>query len=183
MDKSNRHFLIFRMYLELYNLALAVAWTGVLLAPQWLIPVQIVNLTLELVHIGLGLVKAPLLAALMQCYARLGMCLGVLVNLQPYAPQWAFRLMVIAWGVTEIIRYCYYVFKTGKWLRYLAFIVLYPLGLVSEVAIVWTCLPYATNWIQQWFLYVGLAMYIPGFLVLYSYMWKQRRKQLKPKKV
>ncbi|CAN3371404.1 hypothetical protein DIURU_005124 [Diutina rugosa] len=169
-------------YLEVYNAASVVAWLAVLVNPDYLIPVQVVNSVLELVHIAGGLVRAPLSAALMQCYARLGMCLGVLWNQKQWAPEWAFRAMIFAWGITEVIRYTYYLVKRGTWLRYSAFIVLYPLGLISEATIAWSVLPHVTHWFQKWFLYVGLAMYLPGFVMLYSYMWKQRRKQLGPKR-
>lgn len=56
--------------------------------------------------------------------------------------------LLTAWGVTEIIRYSFYAFKQVgdapaalTWLRYTTFIVLYPLGVSSELALIWLALP------------------------------------------
>lgn len=56
--------------------------------------------------------------------------------------------LLLAWGITEIIRYPFYAMKElGDapfaliWLRYTTFIVLYPLGVSSELAMVWLALP------------------------------------------
>lgn len=56
--------------------------------------------------------------------------------------------LLLAWGITEVIRYPFYAMKElGEvpfaltWLRYTTFIVLYPLGVSSELAMVWLALP------------------------------------------
>lgn len=55
---------------------------------------------------------------------------------------------MFAWSVTEVIRYSFYALKeVGSvpavltWLRYTTFIVLYPIGVSSELAMVWLALP------------------------------------------
>ena len=56
--------------------------------------------------------------------------------------------LLLAWGVTEVIRYAFYATKELNctpyfltWLRYTTFIVLYPIGVSSELAMVWLALP------------------------------------------
>lgn len=56
--------------------------------------------------------------------------------------------LLIAWSVTEVVRYAFYASKElGSapyiitWLRYTTFIVLYPIGVSSELAMVWLALP------------------------------------------
>jgi very-long-chain (3R)-3-hydroxyacyl-CoA dehydratase len=56
--------------------------------------------------------------------------------------------LLLAWSITEVIRYPFYAFKELTdvpyiltWLRYTTFIVLYPLGVASELAMVWLALP------------------------------------------
>ena len=92
--------------------------------------------------------------------------------------------LLIAWGVTEVIRYSFYAFKqVGEapavltWLRYTTFIVLYPLGVSSELAMVWLALPLirkrgighypmpnALNMSFSWYwVCIAIAMfYVPG---------------------
>jgi very-long-chain (3R)-3-hydroxyacyl-CoA dehydratase len=56
--------------------------------------------------------------------------------------------LLLAWGITEVIRYPFYTMKELaevpyllSWLRYSTFIVLYPIGVASELAMVWLALP------------------------------------------
>lgn len=56
--------------------------------------------------------------------------------------------LMLAWGVTEVIRYAFYASKelggtpfAILWLRYTTFIFLYPLGVSSELGLVWMVLP------------------------------------------
>jgi hypothetical protein len=57
--------------------------------------------------------------------------------------------MLLAWFIAEIIRYAYYVSgmfnvqgKLITWLRYSAFIICYPVGVVSEFFIMYTVFKY-----------------------------------------
>ena len=58
--------------------------------------------------------------------------------------------LLLAWGPTEVIRYAYYASREAAgdapwaltWLRYSTFLVLYPLGVASEVALLWMALPH-----------------------------------------
>jgi hypothetical protein len=56
--------------------------------------------------------------------------------------------LLLAWAVTEVVRYSFYAVKLVHkspaaltWVRYTAFIVLYPLGVSSELAMIWLALP------------------------------------------
>lgn len=76
--------------------------------------------------------------------------------------------MLLAWSITEIIRYSYFVtnLRGGvpsflTWLRYNTFYVLYPVGIASEMLLIFKASEVAENWLQWVFLGILLA-YIPG---------------------
>jgi len=84
--------------------------------------------------------------------------------------------MLLAWSMTEVVRYSYFVLSlTGQvppfliWLRYNLFFVLYPLGIGSEVWLVWSSIPAAfkKNESLGYLLYVIVAIYVPGKCLLY----------------
>lgn len=84
--------------------------------------------------------------------------------------------MLIAWSVTEVIRYFYFVFTLSgykpaimTWFRYNTFFILYPLGISSECWLIYKSiepaealygLPYALV------LKAILLIYIPGMLYM-----------------
>ena len=154
---------------------------------HFLVLLQFFNAVFETGHTVLGLVPSPLTTVLLQFASRLLITHGITLNL-PYAPgnfHPAYMGLTFSWAATEVTRYSYYVVKLVNgtaprwftWLRYSLFIVLYPMGLVCEATVVYLSLMVAVG-NYYWFLIFGLAMYVPGFLVLYSYMWRQRRKTL-----
>ena len=60
--------------------------------------------------------------------------------------------LYMAWSVAESIRYPFYALSLFDacppfltWLRYTAFIVLYPIGIFSECTVVYTALPFITS--------------------------------------
>mmetsp|Transcript_13125 Transcript_13125/g.41528 ORF Transcript_13125/g.41528 Transcript_13125/m.41528 type:complete len:116 (+) Transcript_13125:490-837(+) len=107
---------------------------------------------------------------------------------------------MLAWCSSEIIRYGFFAFKEAGmspyvllWLRYTGFIILYPIGVSSELGLTYMALPaikatgmynyYMPNALNfafdyHAFLIVGMLAYIPGFPQLYFYMLGQRKKQL-----
>ncbi|KAI3647684.1 hypothetical protein MP228_007905 [Amoeboaphelidium protococcarum] len=96
-------------------------------------------------------------------------------------------MMVVAWCLTEIVRYAYYALSLLNsesyivtWLRYTLFFVLYPIGAGSEAMLLYRSLPFVQNQWQKYAYVVVLCTYPAGFIMLYSYMIKQRRKQLSP---
>uniref|UniRef100_A0AAY4C1A3 Very-long-chain (3R)-3-hydroxyacyl-CoA dehydratase n=1 Tax=Denticeps clupeoides TaxID=299321 RepID=A0AAY4C1A3_9TELE len=109
-------------------------------------------------------------------------------------------LFVMAWTVTEIIRYSFYTFSllnhlpyVIKWARYTFFIVLYPMGVTGELLTIYAALPYVQktglfsvtlpnkyNFSFDYYTFLILTMlsYIPLFPQLYFHMLRQRKKVL-----
>ncbi|XP_042088228.1 very-long-chain (3R)-3-hydroxyacyl-CoA dehydratase 2 isoform X1 [Ovis aries] len=109
-------------------------------------------------------------------------------------------LFVIAWTITEIIRYSFYTFSLLnhlpyliKWARYTLFIVLYPMGVSGELLTIYAALPFVRqaglysislpnkyNFSFDYYAFLILIMisYIPIFPQLYFHMIHQRRKIL-----
>ncbi|KAM9925548.1 hypothetical protein OXX59_003799 [Metschnikowia pulcherrima] len=193
-------------YLKAYNVSSALAWTAILLKDifdrfpgqlygtgeynsfphKLLTEVQTANAIVEIFHSVSGLVPSPLPSLLLQFFARLVITLGISYHV-PYSPgnySKAYSVLIVAWSITEIIRYSFYAAKQfGRmprqllWLRYSSFILLYPLGLMSEPVVVYKTLGHVSG-AYYCFLAFGMCLYVPGFLFLYSYMWRQRAKYL-----
>ena len=65
--------------------------------------------------------------------------------------------MLLAWSLTEVIRYTYYAtsllgikIRALDWLRYTTFLPLYPLGAASEAFIAFSTLPSLSKLIPDW---------------------------------
>ena len=120
----------------------------------------------------LGLVRSPLPTTLMQVSSRLLLVWGI-VNAFPAATSNSpfYSSMLTAWSVTEVIRYSYFVMNLRggvsgfmTWLRYNTFYVLYPLGIGSEMMLVWKASGPAgrQSRLGQWALWGILGLYVPG---------------------
>ncbi|KAJ1673061.1 hypothetical protein EV182_005966, partial [Spiromyces aspiralis] len=144
---------------------------------------------LEVLHVMVGWVRSSLMTTAMQVASRYFLVWGVLY-LFPYPEVrqsvW-FGLMVYAWSLAEIIRYSFYALKELGlspyplvWARYTLFYVLYPLGVSGELVVTWHSLGYAREWKKWYYQLLILIMlnYAPGFVNMYSYMIKQRKKVL-----
>lgn len=85
--------------------------------------------------------------------------------------------MLIAWSVTEVIRYSYFALTLSgltprnlTWLRYNTFFILYPIGILSECSLVYlaavgpaaTATEYPLMSLMPYVLYGILAVYVPG---------------------
>ncbi|KAJ4356809.1 uncharacterized protein N0V89_004846 [Didymosphaeria variabile] len=151
-----------RQYLISYNAISATLWFGVLAR--------------VVMHAAAEGVENGKVYEELERYTRLvqtGACLEVAHSL------------LVAWSVTEVIRYSYFVFaltdsvpKLWTWLRYNTFLVLYPIGVASETWLVYKAIPPASKIDEKfgWGLWAVLATYIPGFYTLFTYMLKQRRR-------
>lgn len=145
----------------------------------------------------------------MQVSSRL-LLIWAVVNRYPSAtaPSPFYSFMLLAWSVTEVIRYSYFVWNLqGKgvpgfvtWLRYNTFYVLYPIGISSECALVWKASMVAERPLQLIFGGV-LVVYVPGNVlahlgtkrdelinmlgsyILFTHMIAQRRKVMRGKAV
>ncbi|SMQ47505.1 unnamed protein product [Zymoseptoria tritici ST99CH_3D7] len=146
-------------YLILYNALSAVLWAVVLTRTlqttatkgykstylevgEWTKWTQTLA-GLEVLHAATGLVRAPLLTTLMQVASRY-LLVWLIVEPFPHTTALsspAYSSMLVAWSVTEVIRYSYFAvtLTTGGvpgwmlWLRYNTFFVLYPLGIGSDL--------------------------------------------------
>ncbi|RAH51604.1 protein tyrosine phosphatase-like domain-containing protein [Aspergillus brunneoviolaceus CBS 621.78] len=162
---------------------------------------------LEILHSLAGLVRAPVTTTAMQVASRILLVWGIMYPFQggivgAPAPatatvagaqtgDYAFLGCLSAWGITECIRYGFFVCQVSglgvpawwAWLRYNTFYVLYPLGISSECVMVVQALKpaAAVSPVYWWFLVVVLGVYVPGSYILYTHMIAQRRKALKKK--
>ncbi|KAI9247349.1 tyrosine phosphatase-like protein [Sporodiniella umbellata] len=140
----------------------------------------------EVLHSLVGFVRAPFMTTLMQVASRLFLVWGVNYFVPEIHSHWSFSSMTIAWSIAECTRYIFYIFHLlgggvpalVSWARYNFFFILYPLGVGSEMTMVYQALPYA-KLISPWYYFALIAValiYIPGFPVLFSHMLVQRKK-------
>ncbi|SCW00741.1 LAFE_0C10924g1_1 [Lachancea fermentati] len=195
--------------LALYNLVSALLW-GYLLynvlvvypkvgQPQffeeWKDSVTFIQCgaIIEVLNSILGIVRAPVVTTAAQVASRLLVVIGIF----QYLPESAnchnvvFLTLLLAWTSTEVVRYLFYFFnlslasgapKFVVLLRYNLFWVLYPLGVASELLIIYSALPYAEEKYSiyfKWALIGSMFTYIPGFPVLFMHMVGQRKKVMR----
>lgn len=79
--------------------------------------------------------------------------------------------MLVAWSVTEVVRYSYFALSLAgalpsflTWLRYSMFYILYPMGITSECMLVYAATGPAAerSSFAPLALYAILAIYVPG---------------------
>ncbi|KAF5026365.1 hypothetical protein F66182_1573 [Fusarium sp. NRRL 66182] len=141
----------------------------------------------EVVHAMTGLVRAAPATTALQVAGRNTIVWAITRNYPQVASrEAAYSLMLMAWNAADAVRYLYFALQTGTesvpsallWLRYNLFIVLYPIGILSEARLVYeVILPSRVrNPAYQYLLWSGLAIYVPAFYVLYGHMLAQRAK-------
>jgi len=192
-------------YLTIYNTLSCGLWSVVLLRTLLLLPLvgpdQIhpalhtftkytqTLAVLEVFHILLGLLLTTLPTTVLQVASRLFLVWYVADVYDAPQRSDAYSTMLLAWSVTEVLRYAYYVrILAGmrvegawSWLRYNSFWVLYPLGAGSEAWCCYKALGEAKGW--EWRLLVAvLVAYPPGLFNQYTHMMRQRRKMMRGKK-
>lgn len=210
-----------RIYLTLYNWTVFAGWLQVLYlalktisesghenvyaaVEKPLLLAQSAAL-LEIFHGLVGLVRSPLSATLPQIGSRLYLTWGILYSFPEVRNHILVSSLVISWSITEIIRYSFFGTKEALgsapsfllWLRYSAFLVLYPTGITSEVGLIYCSLPsmkesgiYSLRMPNKWnfsfdYFYaaiLALGIYVPGTPHLYGYMLGQRKKALSKSK-
>ncbi|CAM9376949.1 unnamed protein product [Discosporangium mesarthrocarpum] len=212
--QSRRESLI-RSYMIVYNLFSARGWFSVVFnmglalvggqgvnqaVNSTLRMVQTMQLlaTVEFVHVFLGLVKSNPVNLLMQTGGR-DLALFAVITAIPETRDSPWVLLTfVAWGLSELIRFPYYSLTlVGQcppflhWLRYTAFIVLYPMGFMGELG-AWLVgiphmkasglytIPGLPGGAEIWILYAYLLFaFVFGAPKLYLHMLKQRAKQLR----
>lgn len=162
----------------------------------------------EIAHAALGLVRSSAFNTFFQVASRLFVLYGALeIGPTVSRQKLALVMMLTAWCLSEMIRYSFYACNLMMnkapsfltWLRYSAFMILYPVGITGEVVTLYRALPYirssgrwtielpntmniSFDWVYTiWF--VLLVVYPPASKLLYTYMLRQRRKTLGKKKV
>ncbi|KAK4106378.1 PTPLA-domain-containing protein [Parathielavia hyrcaniae] len=193
-----------KAYLVLYNAASAIAWTTILgrvaVVLQWrgpfFVPLVVDNFAritqtcalMEVLHALTGVVPAPVFTTVMQVASRFFLMWAICWPFPQLNASIFYSSMLCAWSLTEVIRYTYFALKQAEavpgwlhWLRYSAFLVLYPVGISSEVAMALYAASGPAPALAPWYPYaIGavLLSYIPGSFILYTHMLKQRKKYL-----
>jgi very-long-chain (3R)-3-hydroxyacyl-CoA dehydratase len=111
---------------------------------------------------------------MLQVLARCAVLWGYVRPFPASARHPAYTSMLLAWSITEVVRYTYFVsilngFKPRwlVWLRYSMFYVLYPIGFLSECAMVYLAVGPLKQRGEAWpyISYFCLSLYIPGELL------------------
>ncbi|KAH8863690.1 Very-long-chain (3R)-3-hydroxyacyl-CoA dehydratase hpo-8 isoform 2 [Schistosoma japonicum] len=205
-------------YLATYNGVQLMGWAYILsmyifessIRKKWLESTAQVSILLrlfqslaviEIIHSAIGLVRSSVITTVMQISSRVLVVWGILYMVPEVGlHSWGVPLIAISWSVAEMIRYSYYMADICgaklyllTWLRYSAFMILYPTGIFGEVLLIVNAikklietekysfnLPNALNCsFSYWFvLVVILVTYIPGSKVMYTHMMYQRRRVL-----
>ncbi|KAM0026356.1 putative very-long-chain (3R)-3-hydroxyacyl-CoA dehydratase [Helianthus debilis subsp. tardiflorus] len=155
---------------------------------------------IEVIHGVLGIVPSGFLFPLMQWGGRTHFLLAIVRKIYEVQESPAVLITFVAWCCIEIIRYPFYALSClGScppfltYLRYTVFIVIYPIGVVGEMWIMYQSLPvileknlYADYFAAVLFSYYTfvkavLICYPFLWLQLYLYLFKQRRSKLYPR--
>ncbi|KAJ7072385.1 PTPLA-domain-containing protein [Mycena amicta] len=148
---------------------------------------------LEVAHVLLGWVRSPLQTTAMQVSSRLWIVWGIVQQFGVARANPLYTSCVLAWSITEIVRYSFYASNLLGYepplllyLRYTLFYVLYPIGAGSEAFLSYATLPLPSGvptlkslagWSAGEYFRLGLFIsWWPALYQLYTYMIKQRRK-------
>ncbi|XP_058452985.1 very-long-chain (3R)-3-hydroxyacyl-CoA dehydratase 2 [Malaya genurostris] len=155
---------------------------------------------LEIVHAATRIVPSNPVITTFQVLSRVMVVCGVVLATPTGKSSPGLPLALLAWSITEIIRYGYYALNLVNavpqvliFLRYTTFIALYPIGVTGELL----CFYWAQSYVReskQWsiempnsynftfsyfyFLWLVMLLYIPLFPQMYLHMFAQRRKIL-----
>nr|CAD7456575.1 unnamed protein product [Timema tahoe] len=155
---------------------------------------------LEVAHAALRLVPSNVLITFFQVSSRVIVVCGVLLATPTGPASLGLPLALIAWSITEIIRYLYYALNLLGgvpwllvWCRYTTFIALYPVGVTGELLCIFAAYSYVAS-TKMWSLEMPnklnftfsyhymllfiMFLYIPLFPQMYLHMFAQRRKIL-----
>ncbi|WIA16400.1 hypothetical protein OEZ85_013092 [Tetradesmus obliquus] len=155
----------------------------------------------EILHAGTGIVPSSPVTNFLQWLGRANALFMFAVGIPELQHLSCAPLMLIVWSLGEMIRYPWYGLQLLHacpawltWLRYNAFLLLYPTGVVSEMLLLWKGLPYlrsrdlySIHMPNKYNFAWDYAIFIQIMLVLYPYLWwgnfssllRQRSKKLK----
>lgn len=141
---------------------------------------------LEVAHAALGFVPAPVLQTAVQVLSRLLVGVQVVHRMAVgrATGHWAFLAIVVAWSLADATRYAYYVLNMSgrapaalRWLRYSLFLVLYPVGTLGEMALLWAVRGAMSGAVRH-LLLVLLVLYPLGLAAMYAHMLSQRARHV-----
>ncbi|KAJ9577440.1 hypothetical protein L9F63_005941 [Diploptera punctata] len=202
-------------YLISYNLAQVFGWSYLLYllskyylagtkeVPLWDVVKPIVVIfqnaaLLEILHAATNIVPSNVIITVFQVFSRVIVVCGVLLPTPTGPASPGLPLALLAWSITEVIRYLYYALNLlGAvpyillWCRYTFFIALYPIGVTGELLCFYAAQAFVANkkmWTLEmpnkinftfsyhYFLLFMMFLYIPLFPQMYLHMFAQRRK-------
>mmetsp|Transcript_6488 Transcript_6488/g.12857 ORF Transcript_6488/g.12857 Transcript_6488/m.12857 type:complete len:224 (-) Transcript_6488:496-1167(-) len=191
-------------YLTLYNVCQAFGWLYVLYksihgtidasslsgampaAGSSVALFQMVSF-LEILHALLGLVRGSPMAALLQWVGRSNVLYAIVLAIPEIKSGVAAGAMVLAWSLSEIIRYPWYAAQLKgacpfwlTWLRYTMFIPLYPVGVFGEIVSIYNALQtiaskhmYSISMPNSWNFGFDYAVFLKLVLLVYPLLWWQ----------
>ncbi|XP_057299973.1 very-long-chain (3R)-3-hydroxyacyl-CoA dehydratase-like [Hydractinia symbiolongicarpus] len=155
---------------------------------------------IEVINPLVGIVKTGVTAPLMQVGGRNFVLFVLIVPVKEFHHDWTVFVLFFAWAAIEVIRYPFYIITLHRytnivieWLRYSAWIPLYPAGMSCEVLImyrsIWISkdskrweypLPNTLNISISLSSIIGfcLCAYTPVALQLMKHMWILRKRKL-----
>jgi very-long-chain (3R)-3-hydroxyacyl-CoA dehydratase len=208
-----------KFYLILYNVVQTLGWSYMLFQLiafytfdkqdpkvslwdyiKWTVIIFQNAALLEIFHAAFGLVKSNVVITTFQVFSRVMVVCGVVWATPTGQISPGLPLALLAWCITEIIRYSMYALSllnsVPKFLvfcRYTFFIALYPIGVTGELL----CFYWAQSYVREtklwsiempnswnftfsyfYFLWIVMASYPPIFPYLYLHMFSQRKKIL-----
>lgn len=202
---------IVRIYLIIYNALSAVAWAAfanqvyetfkssdLAAIPSRTIKTLCIVQTLallEVLHVILGLVPSQLFSTVMQIASRLFITWVpgyYFITSSAASPlkKWGYLAIIVAWTLSDLTRYIYYTLNLFGinggpllWCRYTFFLVLYPIGTVGEVIMIWAMrsglVASGQTGHYRHVLAVMMIIYPLGFVYMYNHMLKQRKKYIR----
>jgi very-long-chain (3R)-3-hydroxyacyl-CoA dehydratase len=146
-----------RGYLFAYNAAQSAGWAALLMrvavggeqfaAVQPLVWLLLVSITIEIVHDFLGFVRVSDMNYLLRLHCKIFRRLHLFASLSFWATSSVqshliVPVLLVQWALLDLIRYPFYALNSLRvcppslrWLRYSAFIVMYPIGITLELAL------------------------------------------------
>lgn len=119
----------------------------------------------------------------MQVASRLFISLICIEKAKVYVNS-AHAIVVLSWGLADFIRYAYYTVslvsannppRLLRWLRYNAFLLLYPSGTAGEMYLLYlTWKKWNDNPVWNYGLIALMALWLPCLVIMYRHMLHQR---------
>ncbi|KAL8254682.1 hypothetical protein R6Q59_032903 [Mikania micrantha] len=139
---------------------------------------------IEVIHGALGIVPSGFLFPLMQWGGRTHFLLAIVRKIYEVQELPAVLITFVSWCCIEIIRYPFYALSClGNcpsfltYLRYTAFIVIYPIGVAGEMWIMYQSLPFIMekNLYADYFAAIPFSYhtFVKAVLICYPFLWLQ----------